>query len=719
MRVDCCQRLLPLIIHSILLEDTNGLWRELLSSHIRDFFSFCSRSAQAASRSATPLNSDCESDAASQGLYDKTSLRTMLAVVDYLRHQQRPLEADSSSCGTVCDSNSWLELNYLEVAKAAQSCSAHFTALLYTELYVDKIKANMEESRRTNSRATRMLNFEENSQNVTVSSLTKKSMEDTNISLQELLIEVYRSIGEPDSLYGCGGETMTSPLIRIRTYEHEAMWGKALTSYDLHTPLPEVTRQVGIVEGLQNFGLSSILATYMRGLESEGVEWGAELRELRFQAAWRNTQWDCELSERSENSKPSFHESLFCSLQALRDEEFSIFDETMKQARGADVEELCRGSLEAVSSLYPSLRNLQIIRELESVKRLFSRPFSDVTLREVCSEWRQHSQLLADSDFSLVEPILAVRTVAHHTLISRVRDPDSTHYLRSVLSDHLMELCRLARKAGNTQLAERAVFQMKQHGGEGSLDLPSVLSWQLEEAQVFWAKGEQGLALGLLRQMIHNLEDKVDLNPARVPVYTECLRLCGNWLSETCLESPGVILEKYMQRAVEVIEEESGVQDSRLQSQRTEAFLSLARFSDAQYQSIDKYMNSSEFENKQALLEKAKEEVDLIKERKLTSNRYTVKVEKELELDEKALSNLRADRQRFLCKAVENYIQCLEEGEEHDTWVFRLASLWLQNAGDKAVNDIMKKKGKRIPSYKFLPHVSAGCSHGNQDGYWH
>lgn len=53
-----------------------------------------------------------------------------------------------SSCGTVCDSNFWLELNYLEVAKAAQSCSAHFTALLYTEIYVDKIKANMEESRR-------------------------------------------------------------------------------------------------------------------------------------------------------------------------------------------------------------------------------------------------------------------------------------------------------------------------------------------------------------------------------------------------------------------------------------------------------------------------------------------------------------------------------------------------------------------------------------------
>uniref|UniRef100_A0A3Q1IFI7 non-specific serine/threonine protein kinase n=1 Tax=Anabas testudineus TaxID=64144 RepID=A0A3Q1IFI7_ANATE len=683
VRVDCCQRLLPLIIHSMLLEDSDGSWRQLLSSHIQDFFSFCSRSAQASSRSATPLNSYSESDTASQGLYDQTSLRTMLAVIDYLRHQKRPLDSNSNSCGTVCDSNFWLDLNYLEVAKAAQSCSAHFTALLYTEIYVDKIK----------SRASRKINFDESSQNFSISSLTERSMKDTNISLQELLIEVYRSIGEPDSLYGCGGETMTSPLTRIRTYEHEAMWGKALSSYDLHSTLPEVTRQVGIVEGLQNFGLSSILTTYLRGLESEGVEWGAELRELRFQTAWRNSQWDCELSDGNEISKPGFHESVFCSLQALRDKEFSVFEEMLKQTRISEVEELCKGSLEAVSSLYPALRNLQSIRELESVKQLFS------SQEEF---WRKHSQLLGDSDFALVEPILAVRSVSQQTLISSVGDPNSTEYLSSVLTDHLMELCRLARKAGNRQLAERAVYQMKQHGGGAAWGSSPVSSWQLEEAQVFWAKGEQGLALGLLRQMIHNLEEKVDFNPALVPVYTESLRLCGNWLAESCLESPGVILEKYLERAVEVIEEESGMQDSRLQSQRTEAFLSLARFSDAQYQSIDKYMNSSEFENKQALLEKAKEEVDLIKESKV-SNRYTVKVQRELELDEKALSNLKSDRQRFLCKAVENYIQCLEQGEEHDTWGFRLASLWLENAGVKVVNDMMKKGVKQIPSYKFLP----------------
>lgn len=34
-------------------------------------------------------------------------------------------------------------------------------------------------------------------------------------------------------------------------------------------------------------------------------------------------------------------------------------------------------------------------------------------------------------------------------------------------------------------------------------------AWQLEEAQVFWVKKEQGLALGLLKQMIDKLEDLV------------------------------------------------------------------------------------------------------------------------------------------------------------------------------------------------------------------
>ena len=58
VRTDFCQRALPLIIHDILRGDAQGSWRTLLSSRIQDFFTHCSRHAQAASRPATPLPPD-------------------------------------------------------------------------------------------------------------------------------------------------------------------------------------------------------------------------------------------------------------------------------------------------------------------------------------------------------------------------------------------------------------------------------------------------------------------------------------------------------------------------------------------------------------------------------------------------------------------------------------------------------------------------------------
>lgn len=74
-------------------------------------------------------------------------------------------------------------------------------------------------------------------------------------------------------------------------------------------------------------------------------------------------------------------------------------------------------------------------------------------------------------------------------------------------------------------------------------------------------------------------------------------------------------------QAVKVIEDHQDGTSAQLESQKTQAFLSLARYSDAQYQSIVNYMKSSEFENKQAMLKKAKVEVDLMMERKVKDNR--------------------------------------------------------------------------------------------------
>uniref|UniRef100_A0A803V4M0 non-specific serine/threonine protein kinase n=1 Tax=Ficedula albicollis TaxID=59894 RepID=A0A803V4M0_FICAL len=677
VKTDLCQTLLPYLIHDILLHDSDESWRNLLSLHIQKFFTACCKFAS--SSRSTP-NSDSEQEAHNFRSLDKVSRRAMLAVVDYLRRQKR------SVSGTVFEDSFWLDLNYLEVAIAAQSCAAHFTALLYAEIYADKINRDKQQE---------SLTFEEESQKTPISTLNEKSKEETGLSLQDLLMDIYRSIGEPDSLYGCGGGRMLQPLARIRTYEHEAVWEKALVTYDLETSLSPSTRQAGIIEALQNFGLCHTLSMYLKGLEHENTEWCAELQEIRYQAAWRNMQWS-----HISSGSPGYHESLYDALQSLRDKEFSAFHDSLKDARVNEVEELCKGSLESVYSLYPTLCRLQLIGELENAGLLFSRSVTTQQLNDVYLKWQRQSQLLKDSDFHFQEPVMALRTVILEILLEKESENTKRECIKDLLTKHLVELSRLARTAKNTQLPERAMFQIKQHNPNGN----GVCEWQLEEAQVFWAKKEESLALNILKTMIKKLDaDWIQKDPHLKLMYTECLRLCGTWLAETCLENPTVIMQKYLEKAVEIAASHSGDSSDELKKGKMKAFLSLARFSDNQYQRIENYMKSSEFENKQALLKKAKEEVGLIRERRVQTNRYTVKVQRELELDEGAIQALTEDRKRFLCKAVENYISCLLSGEEHDMWIFRLCSLWLENSAVDRVNEMMTKNAQKIPSYKFLP----------------
>ncbi|XP_062983150.1 serine-protein kinase ATM [Elgaria multicarinata webbii] len=696
VQTDFCQTVLPYLIHDILLHDSNDSGQTLLSTHIQMFFTTCCKHALTPSRSSTPANSDPDSEPLIHGSLDKVSRKTMLAVVDYLRRQKK------NPSSTVFEDSFWLELNYLQVAMAAQSCAAHFTALLYAEIYADKINLSKQQKRST-SKAVKHLTFEEGSQNSSSSltSLSNKSKEEIGISLQDLLMDIYRSIGEPDSIYGCGGGRMLEPLARIRTYEHEAVWGKALVTYDLETNLPPSTRQAGIIEALQNFGLCDTLSVYLKGLEQENEECSMELQEIRFQAAWRNMQWDQTSSAKDETGGRGYHESLYDALQCLRDKEFSTFCERLKFARIKEVEELSKGRLESVYSLLPTLCRLQTIGELEYIGR-FSGSLTANELNYMYLKWQKQSQLLQDSDFSFQEPIMALRTVILKILLEKESENAKRECIKNILIKHLVELSRLSRVAKNTQLPERAMFQIKQF----SPTRHGVSEWQLEEAQVFWAKKEESLALSILKEIIKKLDEdsfQVENNESLRLIYTECLRLCGSWLAETCLENPTVIMKNYLEKAVEVAGHQNGDGTDDLKSGKMKAFLSLARFSDTQYQRIENYMKSSEFENKQALLKKAKEEVGLLREHKLQTNRYTVKVQRELELDECAIRALGEDRKHFLCKAIENYINCLLSGEEHDMWIFRLCSLWLENSGISEVNAMIQKEAKKIPSYKFLP----------------
>lgn len=74
-------------------------------------------------------------------------------------------------------------------------------------------------------------------------------------------------------------------------------------------------------------------------------------------------------------------------------------------------------------------------------------------------------------------------------------------------------------------------------------------------------------------------------------------------------------------QAVKIAGDHSDDSSDELKRGKMKAFLSLARFSDTEYQRIEDRMKSSEFENKQALLKKAKYEVGLLRDHKVGINK--------------------------------------------------------------------------------------------------
>lgn len=107
--------------------------------------------------------------------------------------------------------------------------------------------------------------------------MSKSYAQGCDVDVEELLLDIYSNINEPDSIYAvASGHSMVSQL---KLYEHEGSWDKALAGYDLlcrqHTS-PEAERssqggisgqlhgqwQHGLLTSLQHLGCRQVLQAY-------------------------------------------------------------------------------------------------------------------------------------------------------------------------------------------------------------------------------------------------------------------------------------------------------------------------------------------------------------------------------------------------------------------------------------------------------------------------
>ncbi|KAK7494518.1 hypothetical protein BaRGS_00014171, partial [Batillaria attramentaria] len=676
-KVEFCEMLLPYLIHDV-LSSGQPEHREVLTHRVNAFFQTHCQLTSAVSATTT------EEGQHKSVCVNMDSVRTMLKVV---KKQQGT---------TAWDNNFWLDLNYLNIALAAQNCAAHFSAVLFTEIWCDQQRETIRQPQRYSGSDHRTQSSEKLSQGSLLQSLTSLDSSGDHNTAQALLLEALRCTGDPDAIYGCGAGSLPDAASRVETYLHEKQWEKAVVTLDIQMQHPTLVTQLGLLTAVQRCGMDYLLHTSLEGLERSSVSsLPADLAELQYQAAWRAGQWNLDIPQRMDGTAP-LHHSLYSCLHALRDEQPVTALSILNNARCSLLQSFDT-HLESCRSLYPLLSKLQCLRKFEIFIAGLSgcgKDKTQETVRGLLKDWQQEQGAATSStEFEFLEPVQSLQLAVVRLLVTKEHHEDA----KQALQDMLLMAARTARTAGHFQLAERHLFELQHQVNTSSA---VGLRTQLESAQLFWSRSEHTTAKHILKTLINKCEQASDDDGHARSLLPTALGLYGNWLAETRSETPSIIMEQFLERTVRLLENkgENGGQEA------VEGYLSLARFSDTQYQNIVNYMRSPTFEAKQALMNKAAAEYEKYKDvGQPQKDRYLRTLEKQTKIDQEEVAAMARDRERFLLHAVRCYAQCLQHGDTHDLRIFRLMSLWFDNSSVQDVSSIMQECSEKLKSYKFLP----------------
>eukprot|EP00898_Chlorokybus_atmophyticus_P004026 jgi/Chlat1/4624/Chrsp3S05582 len=597
----------------------------------------------------------------------------------------------------------WLSIDYLQTAEAAYRCSAYYTALMYVEYWCEAHFGGLRLGE------------------------PDLSDETTTAKHERMLLEIYTQIDEPDSIYGVA---RTHKLVtQLRVHAHERNWSKALQGHDLALRTrslaatgSEATMHHGLLSALQHMGCTQAVDAYWRGLCSMQQPSGqdAHLAELQFEAAWRSGNWSsvpvrAQPPHVSESGHFAGFNAAICSiLRALDIGDHSTFDTSLQHARQGIIRSVVLTSAESVQSQQPSILQLDMLEDLACVWPLRwptdhtvtvdatesgAHP-SDLQIDTLQQRWLQSSTRKL-SRFDLVEPRLALGK----TLLQALKREDR-------LPSHLLNMARSARKAGYFGHSEAAMYELKLLSSvrpELSQQLPN--AWRIEEAKLLWGQQQHRLAINLGKFL---LQAPPQSQSSAAVVRSSLQSLVGQWLSQTHAESSRVILNTYLEGAVQGLQSEQPLLPANRQA-FSKAQYRLAQFADSLFRSLDSQIQSIEWQRADTVRKHKQEEFTELERRiAKTRDKYVAAnlgrqlttLKKELAYDEEHENRLTEDRSSYLHMAVQSFYGCLSTGNKFDMQsVFRLVSLWFAFSTLPTMNDEIVTAVRQVPSYKFLPLV--------------
>ena len=637
-RADLCSALLPLTIQCALNSGANI--RQIASAHLNEALRRHGRH--------TTLS---------------PHLKTMLSIVHHLR-QQKPPPDSSGGGGGGSQHNLWLDVDYLDAARAAHTVSAHFTSVMYAEIHLDAPAEQVGDSG----------------------------------DVEDLMFQAYSETGEPDGCYSFQALLLSDPQWQERNCEMQRHWYQALELNDAR-----VSAGVDPASRLRILGSLSRCGLY--GTMSCVAAAAAAIDEYQLECAWRLADWSlvAGVVGDDEDASAGINSVIYRSLNALRQSHWSQLAELVERGRWSVMERMCSASLESCRNVYPWLTQLRLINQVEDMGAVLSSVVrSDGDFRP------EEDYQIFNCDFYFQEPILALKTV-----VLRHLDVGGRRFGADALPQTLFRTCELARNSGNYHVANRCMAQLMELSADLGQQLR--LETRLQKALTEWRMNNCESALCLLRSVQADLDKSVAPECGANQFRAKVLNLLGNWCHQSRLENPRTIISRYFRRSLQ-LSLQDGASDSVAEARKT-----LASYADSLYRDVQSHLESRHYETQQKLMKIRKDKAEQLGREKSSAagshgggggaadqemRRASHFMTHETIQDENECETFQREKDAFLCEAVENYLISLADSgasaHDFDVRVSRFTSLWFDNPDNASVSKLVARWLPKIATRHFL-----------------
>lgn len=613
---------------------------------------------------------------------NKQAIRQMLDLVECIR--MHCLDHPDS------DISNTIELNYLNIAKAAKHCEAFFTAVLYCELWA-QIRFERES-----------IPYED--------SIEQKIF-------QEIMYTSYKAIGINDAF-----DLFISPVSQRSLYLQVSgqHWQNVLE----HDVTEGADKSEAYVKLLSESGLH-FLANQITPQSDQ------KKNSNHYECLWRMCNWDALIESDVESSsakgatdlRADFEKFHYSGLKCLKTGDELGYKIAMFKGRKSILHLLQQESLECTKNINKFLGMAHLLQQIDDFAHV---RFNRVTGShlELLEKWEAQNQF--PHNFELIEPILNQRNSIFDT--ANIKTGKRT-WIPEALQMNMLHVVKEAIEAGCNSDAIKTTAQLRALPNLTSACKAEML---MKEAELNF-NGNMKFAKNCLKRILDEKEFEQES-------LTRCvaLRVHGEILAEHNAEEMKKIHKEYFLKSISYLEryarrhkkvhlvpdvDYSQVSQELSQEIRNNlgdkidqkikenvcVFDIVAKYHDREYISKSEYILSPDFQNKVKTL--ARNEEKLIKFSALFKNdkgnkdvhKSVIILERSIQIDKAEIESAEDLKKKAAGHAMIFYLRgAINSSNDNDLSIFRIISIWLSNLEYTTIKQMLEVTLKKIPSYKFL-----------------